>query len=141
MTINRSKWPAASVAVGGLLVIAGSVLPWAIGDALASGASVTGLEMVEGLATILMGFGIGLAGLLALASTDRPRTRSVVAVLALICLAVVGYFFVTMAQRLEGWDMLSPGGGLYAVAIGSALALAGAFKMKRPRAPTPAPPS
>ena len=86
---------------GGLLVVAGSVLPWATGDVLSSGASVTGLEMIEGLATILMGLGIGLAGLLALASRDRPRTQSVAAVLAIICLAIVAYFFVTMAHRLE----------------------------------------
>ena len=118
---------------GGLLVVAGSVLPWATGDVLSSGASVTGLEMIEGLATILMGLGIGLAGLLALASRDRPRTQSVVAVLAIICLAIVAYFFATMAHRLEGWEMLSPGGGLYAVAIGSVVALVGVFWMRRPQ--------
>jgi peptidoglycan/LPS O-acetylase OafA/YrhL len=129
-----SRQSAAAIGTAGGLVVVGSLLPWAIGDVLNSGASVTGVEFVEGDLTFLMGAVIGVIGLLAWRSGGRSWTRLAVALLALVCLSIVAYVFATLAQRLEGWTWLSPGGGLIAVVVGGVVALVGAFRRTSPEA-------
>lgn len=129
-----SRQSGAAIATAGGLVVVGSLLPWAIGDVLSSGASVTGVEFVEGDLAFLMGAVIGVIGFLAWRSGGRSWTRLAVALLALVCLSIVAYGFATLAQRLEGWTWLSPGGGLVAVVVGGIVALVEAFRITSPEA-------
>lgn len=129
--VPRSIAPAAAIAMGGGLILVGSLMSWADGDFLFSLVSLQGIELFEGNVTFLIGAAVGLLGLVAMRTGGRSWIRLAVAGLAIASIAVVAYVFATLAQRLDGWTGLTVGIGLGAVAVGGLLSILGALKIKQ----------
>ncbi len=129
------------VAVGGGLVILGSVLPWATYDFMFSQYESSGVSMGYGLATLPLGLSIGLIGITTAIGRGTPRLRRVVTALAVLTLLVVLSVAALLQMRLGEPDpersvgpfFVSHEVGLYIVGVGAAMAAIAGFATKRRR--------
>jgi hypothetical protein len=114
--------PSVAIAIGGILVAVGSLLPW-----LRVGlVSVGGMEG-DGILTMIVGVGLILVGVAGMTDAVRASSLGLVAALAsLVGLAIAGLHIVDIGGG--GGPQTQTGEGLYAIAIGSLVALAGAIK-------------
>jgi hypothetical protein len=125
-----SRPAACAVAVGGGLVALGTVAPWATSE---GPFSQSGLARGDGVVTGLIGLGLVLLGLMLLLRKAGPPVRAAAILLAMAGLAV------GIGENMKVSDAIAPvtpsvhiGIGIYLVIVGSALALVGAWRRRRP---------
>ncbi|MFV2063734.1 MAG: hypothetical protein ACC726_09505, partial [Chloroflexota bacterium] len=119
--------PAVAVGIGGILVVVGSLLPW-----VRMGVATAGGMEGDGVFTMIIGVGLILIGVAGMTDRARASSLSVLAILAsLVGLAIA----VIDIADIGGGSGLGTrvGEGLYAIAIGSVVALAGAARSRSGR--------
>lgn len=128
--------PPAGIAIGGLLVIGGSFLPWATMGIF----SANGMQGGDGIITAVVGVVLLLLG--AAGAMDSARASGswgASLVLGLVALALGGWHIADISGRVVT-DVGSPllglhpdaGIGLYAIAIGGAVAAIGGWMTRVP---------
>jgi hypothetical protein len=118
--------------VGGLLLVGGSLAPWAQMSVLALERSVGGLDG-DGKLTIVAGVLIVVLVLTAVATKAAKGSAIAIALLALVAGAIAIYDTVDVNDKAHQAEALSPlvsatvGWGLYVVMTGAGIALVGAL--------------
>jgi hypothetical protein len=119
--------------LGGVLIVVGSLLPWASFDSFLNVFSVNAIDSGAGLVTVPLGgliAGLGIARLLG--RTVRPRYLVLAAaiVLLVVVIAATAYQLAIIPPQRFGWILLnSLGRGLAVTAAGAVLAgLAARFR-------------
>lgn len=126
--------PAATVAIGGVLVVVGSVLPWVTATgAFGISVSRSGVEGGDGLLTIALGIGIGLLGLTMVRGRNLERWRvAFIASAVTLALIVLDYFVIQ--DRIDDLSddsiFASVGLGVWIVGIGALIATYGSWRLR-----------
>lgn len=119
--------PAGAVAAGGILVAAGSVMPWITATG-GFGISVTrsGIEGGDGLITIVLGIGLALTGL-AMVRGQNLRLWGASLLMSVVTLVLIAIDYVSLNDRIktmaaEATIFASIGIGIWLVAAGGFIA-------------------
>ena len=127
-TINH-KFAPAGAAVGGILAVIGSLMPWAQVHSLLGTISISGAEG-DGLITAALGLFIAGFSLLNLTGQRRLSSRATVLVPAVLLFPLAAWNYTkvntAVAEASDGLTTATVGSGMYVLLVGSACALAAA---------------
>jgi hypothetical protein len=128
--------PAATVGIGGALVVIGSLMPW-VRVGMVTGSGMEG----DGLFTLAAGAGLVLVGLAGVTDPERAsRLRGIAAIPGLIALVLAGWHIFDISNTtvtVLGTTMdRAVGEGLYVIGVGAVIAIIGAVRTQ-PEAPVP----
>lgn len=132
--------PAILTMIGGILVAAGSLLPWATISSGFGVLSVNGIEG-DGVFTLAIGGGVTLLGYLEFAGGGPRWGPGAAFVLSLAGLALGLFEYTNISGRVNETDSeflrASVGIGVYLILVGAAVALFGAWRRRRWVVPRP----
>jgi hypothetical protein len=120
--LPKAAWTPSSIAIiaGGVLLVLGAFLPWASVTAFGVVQSVSGLQGIEGVLTILLGAAIIASGA-GIAMAWRPGLWRAAIVLAVISVLFIAYEMADIQTKLTALTATTNGAGDIFNGIGSGL--------------------